>query len=109
MASIIPHRVFSDLVTIAQLRATPLDRQARISQRIEQFRIDIGKSRHQGTAVGDIMAKLQAGLAVAATSPALRPDQRSMLDDALRTLSELGRNGRSWPTHEGRGKVGSLL
>ena len=106
MAGIIPHRVFSDLVTIAQLRATPLDRQARISQRIEQFRIDIGKSRHQGTAVGDIMAKLQAGLAVAATSPALRPDQRSMLDDALRTLSELGRN---WPTHEGRGKVGSLL
>ena len=91
MPSIIAHRVFSDLVTIAQSRAIPLDRQARMSQCLEQFRIDLAKSRHQDAAVGSILAKLRAGLEVAANSPALRPDQRSVLDDALRTLSELGR------------------
>ena len=93
MPSIIPHRVFSDLVTIAQSSATPLDREARMSQRIEQLGIDIAKSRHQDAAVGSILAKLRAGLEVAANSPALRPDQRSVLDGALRTLSELRNKG----------------
>jgi hypothetical protein len=37
MASIIAHRVLSDLVTIAQSNASVFDRQARIVRRIDQF------------------------------------------------------------------------
>ena len=93
MPSIIAHRVFSGLVTIAQSRAMPLDRQARISQRLEQFRIDLAKSRHQDAAIGNVLAKLRAGLEIAANSPALLPDQRSVLEEAMQTLRELGCKG----------------
>lgn len=94
MASIIPHRVFSDLVTIAKSGASPLDREARIAQRIQQFQIDIAKSRHQDAGIGDILSKIRAGLEAQASSPSLGLDQRSALDHALRTINKIGRKDK---------------
>jgi hypothetical protein len=89
MASIIAHRVFSELVTIAQSNAGALDRHARISQRMEQFKHDIVRSQHPHAAKGNIITKLRGDLEIAANSPALSPERRCLLAEALDTLTKL--------------------
>ena len=86
MASIIPHRVLSDLVTIAQSNASVFDRHARIVRRIDQFRAAIARSRHQTVAINAIIRKLELGLEAAAGSRALGAEQRSALILALQIL-----------------------
>ena len=86
MASIIAHRVLSDLMTIAQSNASAFDRQARIARRIELFRADTARSRHRPAAIGAIVEKVSTGLEVAVSSQTLRAEQQSVLMGALQTL-----------------------
>ena len=86
MASIIAHRVLSDLVTIAQSNASDFDRQTRIARRVEQFKSDIARSRHDAEVIRAIVEKVSSGLEVAASSRALRVEQQSVLVVALQTL-----------------------
>ena len=86
MASIIAHRVLSDLMTIAQSNASVLDRQARMARRIEVFRADITRSRQRPIAIGAIIEKVSTGLEVAVSSRTLRAEQQSVLMGALQTL-----------------------
>jgi hypothetical protein len=86
MASIIAHRVLSDLMTIAQSNASAFDRQARMARRIELFRADIARSRHRPAAIGSIIEKVSTGLEVAVSSRTLQAHQQSVLMGALQTL-----------------------
>jgi hypothetical protein len=86
MASIIAHRVLSDLLTIAQSNASDFDRQRRIARRVAQFRSDIARSRHDAEVIHAIVEKGRSGLEVAASSRALRVEQQAALVMALQTL-----------------------
>lgn len=101
MATIIAHRVFSELVTIAQSNVGALERRTRMSQRMDQFKRDIARSEHQDATKGSILTNLRAVLELAANSPALSPDRRSVLAEALDTLSESSKEEGKAPSERG--------
>ena len=91
MSSILADRVFADLVSIAQSRASPGDRGARAARRIYQFMADIKKSQYQGAAKGRFFERLRAELETAVVhSPALGEEPRTILHEALNTLMVAG-------------------
>jgi hypothetical protein len=57
-----------------------------VAQHSRQFRDDIARSRHRVAIISAIVAKVCAGLEVAASSRALQTEQRSVLVVALQTL-----------------------
>ena len=91
MSSILARRVFSDLVSIAQSRASLGDRGARAARRIYQFIADIKTSRFHRAVKGRFIEKLRAELETAVVhSPALGEEPRTVLHEALNTLMVAG-------------------
>jgi hypothetical protein len=91
MSSILAHRVFSDLVSIAQSGASLGDRGARAARRIDQFNADIKKSRFHGAVKGRFIERLRAELETAVLhSPTLGEEPRTVLHEALNALMVAG-------------------
>jgi hypothetical protein len=91
MSSILAHRVFSDLVSIAQSRASLGDRGARAARRVYQFIADIKKTRFHRAVKGRFIERLRAELETAVVhSPALGEESRTVLHEALNTLMVAG-------------------